>query len=165
MKGLSKLNKVYPNNPIIGYLNINYFRDVISASEIDILCIDETKLDTSFPNSQFKIDGYQFPLFKKDRDSKGGGIVSVQEGIVMKRLSHCECPSIESICIELATSKRKWCSLLAYCHTNFNKREFFKENSNILSKVLRNYDNIVLDDDLNIDLLDPSKDTLIKPFV
>ena len=37
------------------------------------LCIDETKLDTSFPDSQFKIDGYQFPLFRKDRDSKDGG--------------------------------------------------------------------------------------------
>ena len=37
------------------------------------LCIDETKLDTSFPDSQLKIDGYQFPLFRKDRDSKDGG--------------------------------------------------------------------------------------------
>ena len=38
-----------------------------------MICIGETKLDTSFPDSQFKIDGYQFPLFRKDRDSKGGG--------------------------------------------------------------------------------------------
>ena len=44
------------------------------------LCIDETKLDTSFPDSQFKIEGYQFPLFRKDGDSKGyGKIVSVLE--------------------------------------------------------------------------------------
>ena len=42
---------------------------------MNILCIDEIKLDTSFPDSQFKIDGYQFPLFRKDRDSKGFGII------------------------------------------------------------------------------------------
>ena len=64
----------------MGYLDINSLkkkiiclRDIISTSKIDILCINETKLDTSFPDSQFKIDGYQFPLFRKDRDSKGGG--------------------------------------------------------------------------------------------
>ena len=91
----TKLRKAYPNNPIIGYLNINSLkekiiclRDFISTSTIDMLCIDETKLDTSFP------------------DSKGGGkIVYGREGIVAKRLSHCESPIIESICLELTISK------------------------------------------------------------
>ena len=55
---------------------------------MDTLCIDETKLDTSFRESQFKIDGYQFPLIRKDRDSKNGGkIVFVWESIVTKRFS------------------------------------------------------------------------------
>ena len=113
-KGLSKLRKAYPNSPIIGYLNLNVLkekiiclRDIISTSKIDILSIDETKLDISFPGSQFRIDGYQFSLFRKDRDSKGGGkLVFVREDIVAKRLSHCESPSIESVCIELTISKR-----------------------------------------------------------
>ena len=80
LKGPSKLRKVYPNNPILAYLNIDslkekiiYLRDIISTSKIHILCIDDTKLDTSFPDRQFNIDGYLFPLFKKDRDSKLGG--------------------------------------------------------------------------------------------
>ena len=63
LKGLSKLTK--GNYSIIGYLNI-------STSKIDMLCIDETKLDTSFSDSQFKIVGYQFPLFRKDWGSKVG---------------------------------------------------------------------------------------------
>ena len=45
------------------------------------------------------------------------------------------------------------------CTPNFNKGEFFKEISNTLSKAVKCYDNIVLAGDLNIDLLDPSKDT------
>ena len=152
---------------MIGYLNINSLkekiiclRDIISTSKLDILCIDETKLDTSFPGSQFKIDGYQFPLFRKDRNSKGGGnIVYVREGIVAKRLSHCESPSLESICLELTISKRKLCILFAYRPPNFNKKVFFKEISNSLSKALKCYGNVALAGDLNIDLLDPSKDT------
>ena len=115
LKGLSKLRKAYPKNPITGYLNIIFLKkkiiclkDIISTSKIDILCIDETKLDTCFPDSQFKIDGYQFPLLRKYRDSKAGGkIVFVREGIVAKSLSHIESPSIESYCIKLTISKRK----------------------------------------------------------
>ena len=135
-------------------------RDIISTSKIDILCIDETKLDTSFPDSQFKIDRYQFPIFRKYRDSKGNGkIIFVREGIVAKRFPNCESPSVESIWIEVTIFKRKWCILFAYRPPNFNKGEFFKEISNTLSKALKCYDNIVLAGDLNIDLLDPGKDT------
>ena len=37
--------------------------------------------------SSSQIDGYQFPLFRKDRDSKGGGkIVFAREGIVAKKV-------------------------------------------------------------------------------
>ena len=165
MKGLSKLRKAYPNNPIIGYLNklfkvkIICLRYIISTSNIDILCIAETKHDTRFPDSQFKVDGYQFPLFRKDRDSKNGGkLVFVREGIVSKRLSHCKSTSIESICIELIISKRIWCICLRISSQISNKGEFFNEISNTLSKALKSYDNIVLAGDLNIDLLDPSKD-------
>ena len=90
------------------------FKDIARTSKIDLPCINETKLDTSFPDSQLKIDGYKFPLFRKDRELKGGEkIIFVPEGLVGKRLSHCESPSIESICIELTISKRKWCILFA----------------------------------------------------
>ena len=40
---------------------------------MDLLCIDETKLDASFPNAQFHIEGYQYPPFRRDRGENGGG--------------------------------------------------------------------------------------------
>ena len=53
---------------IISYLNINslgnkidQLRDICKKASVDILCIDETKIDSSFPDSQFYIEGYQFP--------------------------------------------------------------------------------------------------------
>ena len=65
---LINLRKECPNNPIISYLNINslgnkidQLRDICKKASVDILCIDETKIDSSFPDSQFYIEGYQFP--------------------------------------------------------------------------------------------------------
>ena len=58
--GLIKLRKGNPNNPNIAYLNINSLsekflslRETCLKSSIDILCVDETKLDASYPNAQF----------------------------------------------------------------------------------------------------------------
>ena len=77
--GLINLRKLYTNNPIIGYLNINSprnritrLREVRSKALIDLLCIDETKLDASFPDAQFHTEGYQYPPFRQDRDKNSG---------------------------------------------------------------------------------------------
>ena len=41
---------------------------------VDIFMISETKLDDSFPEGQFFIDGYHTP-FRYDRNGNGGGIL------------------------------------------------------------------------------------------
>ena len=58
LHGLIKVKQTYPNNPVIAYMNINSIRNKFSALceitkkyPIDILCIDETKLDSSFPDT------------------------------------------------------------------------------------------------------------------
>lgn len=40
--------------------------------ELDIIIVSETKLDDSFPESQFQIDYYS--TYRKDENDKGGGI-------------------------------------------------------------------------------------------
>ena len=61
---LINLRKLYTNTPIIGYLNINslgnkitQLREVCRKTPVDVLCINETKLDASFPDAQFHIEG------------------------------------------------------------------------------------------------------------
>ena len=44
------------------------------AEEIDIFIITETKLDDSFPASQFSISGFCTP-FRLDRNKNGDGIL------------------------------------------------------------------------------------------
>ena len=58
------LNKKTLNNPKFAYLNINHLRNKVVdlryiLKDIDqtFLAISETKLDDSFPNAQFNING------------------------------------------------------------------------------------------------------------
>ena len=153
---LIKVRESYSKNPILGYLNINSLRnkiiclrDVVAKVPIDILCVDETKLDDSFPDSQFLIENYQFPPFRRDRNSKGGGkIVYIREGLISKRIKNFESKIIETICIEITISKKKWCILFAYRPPNFDKQSFFKELSSTISMMGNHYDNILIAGDL-----------------
>ena len=74
---LIELKNKYPNKPIIGYLNINWLtnkiidlQEIMSKTTLDIVCIDETKLDGRFHDSQFHMKNYQFPSLRRDRNSK-----------------------------------------------------------------------------------------------
>ena len=68
------------NNVIIRNLNINSLAftfdelRLLVAGIFDILIITETKLDDSFPLSQFHIDGFSSP-YTLDRNRNGGGII------------------------------------------------------------------------------------------
>ena len=164
VSGLVKLRKDYINNPSIGYLNINslsekviYLREICRKTSINILCVDETKLDSPYPNAQFHIDGYQFPPFRKDRNNYGGGkMVYIRDGIIAKHLENLEGKHSEAICLELTVSKKKWCITFAYRPpSNDNKTIFFNELTTSLSQITKLYDYFVIMGDLNIDSSKP----------
>ena len=147
---------------MIAYLNINHFenkvinfREICHQAPIDIICVDETKLDSSYPDSQFHIDGYQFPPFHRDRNKYGGGkIVYEREGFIAKRLANLEGNAVETICIEVTISKKKWCIIFVNRppHSN-NKKVCFSKLTSSLNQATNKYDNIIVMGDLNIDTL------------
>ena len=50
--------------------------------------MSETKIDDTFPDSQFLIEGFSVP-FRLDRAAKGGGILLyIREDIPSKSISH-----------------------------------------------------------------------------
>ena len=62
-----RINRLkYPTNPLIGYLNINSLRNkiinvwgVVRKLSLDYFVIGETKLDESFPSTQFNKSNYE----------------------------------------------------------------------------------------------------------
>ena len=144
-----RLSKEYQNNPIIGYLNVNSLRNKINdlrkiyrKTQIHVLCIDETKLDESFPDAQFHTKGYRYLAFRKNCNKNGGRkIVYVKEGILAKRILEYQNINIETICIEITISKRKWCLTFAYRPPyDNNKATFFMELNKSLCNIARKYE-------------------------
>ena len=125
---LSSLRITNYKNPCISYLNINSLRgnkfvqltDILKYIGSDILCIDETKLTPDFPTTQFQIEGYKFPPFRRDRTQPinnthfgGGKIVYIKEDFISNRLNKYETANAETICINLIIKERKWFILFA----------------------------------------------------
>jgi len=75
----------------------------------------ETKFDSSFPTSQFSINGYSQP-YRLDRNKHGGGIlIYVKENILSKLLIKHNFPDdIEGIFIEINLRKSKLLFLGSY---------------------------------------------------
>ena len=82
---------------------------MIIQGNVDILVVTETKLDSSFPNYQFLIEGFSQP-YRMDRNRNAGGVlIYVREDIPSKELKkHIFPDDIEGIFIEVNLRKIKW---------------------------------------------------------
>ena len=107
------------------------------------VCIDETKIDPSFRDVQFHIDGYQLPPFRIDQNKKDGRkIVFVREGIIPNRMKELDGKTSGIICIELIFSKKKWLVVFADRPSrNTNKHTFFDELSISLDQIANTSEN------------------------
>ena len=71
----------------------------VIGNNIDVLLISETKLDASFPLSQFILDGFTLP-YRLDRTQQGGGIMLfIREGIPSKLLNADTSTGIEKLLV------------------------------------------------------------------
>ena len=113
----------------------------------------ETKLDDSFPVSQFEIDGFS-KAFRLDQNTNGGGILLyIRSYIVPSKLNNYIFPNdIEAFFIEINIKGNKW---LIYCSYNPN-RIFVSEHLDHIAKGIdtysKKYEQILLMDDFNIEL-------------
>ena len=167
LEKLSILKSKCFKNPCIAYLNINSLRgnkfiqlqEMLNLVKPEILCIDETKLTPDFSTAQFHIEGYHFPPFRRDRIQNlnsthfgGGKIVYVKEDLISHRLVKHETEHAETICINLTIQERKWFIMFAYRPESIDRKLFFDEVNKSLSKVTKEYENLIIVGDLNIDI-------------
>ena len=116
--------KEYRKSLKVGHININSVRhkhgplyEALTNNLLDLLFIQESKLDNSFPNAQFNIPGYK--LYRNDRTSHMGGIMAyMRDDIIQRRcpeLEQMECDSgrVECLALEICISSSKWlyCSI------------------------------------------------------
>ena len=172
-KVIKDLKLKNPNNVTCAYLNINTitnkFDRLIGMTEnnIDILCIAETKLDSSYPTSQFSIPGYSAP-FRLDgpkvKGASGGLLVYIKEDIPAKVLNRSfDVPSdIQVLPIEVNFRKSKWLIVPVYRPPAKHKVDFNKTLSKLLDHYCGSYHKTLILGDFNMEATDKEMIPLIK---
>ena len=150
------------NKLIFGNLNINSLPNkfdqlkTLIQGKIDILVVTETKLDATFPDEEFMMEGYSKP-YRMDRNRDGGGIIIyVREDIPSKQLKkHCFPGDIEGIFVELNLRKIKWLIFGSYHPPKQPDSYYFNNVSNSLDLYRQNYNNFLLIGDFNSEDTEP----------
>ena len=111
---------------------------------LDILMISETKIDDTFPESQFLIEGFSAP-YRLDRTAKGGGILLyIREDIPSKLIKNVTVDtSFEGFFVEINLRSKKW---LLGCSYNPHRDKIayhLKIISSALDKLSSQYKNII----------------------
>ena len=154
---------------IFGHLNINSIRNKINILEsiatknIDILLISETKIDESFSNAQFRMNGFSEPI-RIDRNSNGGGLLLYTRKDIVRKQLPLIAAGIECLFIEITIAKNKWLLIGFY---NPDKSQITKNIDIVetnLFHYLSHYDNIILLGDFNCSVSETSMSTFCNTF-
>ena len=120
---LTEIRIKNPKHLIIAHLNINSLRNkfdqlkILVQDKMHILVVTESKLDDTFPDSQFHIPGYKYKVhFRKGRNKLGGGItVFVRNDIPCKKSDVRIPEDIEALFLEINLTQND-CTVNAIIH-------------------------------------------------
>ena len=121
------------------------------CSNVDILLISETKLDTTFPAAQFLIEGFRSTL-RYDKNQHGGGIlVFIREEIPSRELNFGFSLNMECIIAEITLHEKKW-ALLGICRPpSLEERRFYYELGKDMDSLSETCENFLIHRNFNIE--------------
>ena len=129
---------------------------------IDIICIAETKLDKSFPKSNFLMPGYKSPFRLDVSEYSGGLLVYIKDHIPSKELLKYHIPKdVQIISFEINLRKTKWLLISAYRPPRTSDQYFLDTLSSLIDYYSSSYENILIMGDLNLEI----NNKLMVPFL
>ena len=156
---MQKLKAKNSDRPVIAHININFLnpkyeplKDIIKDN-VDILLVSETKLDDTFPDGQFFIEGYKEPV-RLDRNKNGGGLLFfIHDDLNSKEIkSHKLTKKTEGIFIKLTIRNTKWLIFGGYNPDKKNIKNFLDCVGKELDRFLPQYENLLLLGDFNSEI-------------
>ena len=122
----------------------------------------ETKVGKTFPNQQFKINGYK--MLRKDRDRFGGGLLFyVNEQIPSKVLSLESIPmDTELILLEFTVKIQRWLCVGIYRPPPQNEKYFINHFSKTLGQLSCQYDKNIMIGDFNLTIDNKSLEKFLQ---
>ena len=135
---------------------MNSIRNKIDAvadeilENVDILCIGESKLDSSFPAGQFSVRGFKNPIRFDVTNKSGGLLLYVRTELNFQKLC---CPAvnddIQCIMGELNLRKQMWLIISIYRNPKQDISYFLENLTKILDFYSQKYENIIVMGDFN----------------
>ena len=171
--GIRELKHLRNENPyrvIIGHININSIRNKFESlvkyvgNNLDILVVSETKIDDTFPESQFLIEGFSTP-YRLDRTAKGGGIsLYIRQDMRSKYLTKIIMNKLfEGFFVEL-NLRRKNDFSDAHITSPPKKASHLSNLSTTLDKLCTDYENIILLGDFNVEVEEKNMSQFITVY-
>ena len=153
LEGLYNLRVCDPKSIILSYININFKLDdlkIVLGKSLDIICIFETKLDETFPTTEFSIEGFNKPYHLDVTSNSGGLLFYVKTNVPSKLIRFYNFSNeIQCIPIELNISSKKYALFSTYRPPNQNINFFLDKLSEALDIYLKHYKNICIYGDFN----------------
>ena len=156
----------YPSNVIIGHLNTSSIRNKFELlsflidGKVDIFLIRETKIDGTFPTSQFLMSNFS-NVYRLDRNDKGGGIMLfVKDNLITFPVSgFCFLEKTDIFCVELNLRKQKWLIFCCYNPHIHLMKDHLQQIKNAIDYYSKSYENIILIGDFNVEICDSHMDS------
>ena len=129
----------------------------MEQSMLDVLMIQETKLDDSFPNNQFSIAN--FKSYRKDFTAKSGGLVMyIRSDLPQRRVKELENSEVESgrvevLANEIVISDEKWLICSVYKQPTVKDADISNLLESLFNKCSKDYSNYIVCGDINVNVL------------
>ena len=150
----------------IAHINVNSvrnkfepFREVLLENIFDILSIQETKLDDSFPDAQFNVSMYK--CYRHDyKCNEGGLMVYVRNDMIQRRrhdiekcaFNNCD-GRIEILSVEVSINKETWLFISMYKQPKVRTMLLIDCLEAVTNEFALDNCNIVILGDLNVNML------------
>ena len=132
--------------------NIDELKLLVDEEDLNILAINETKLDNETSNEIISLDN--FDLRRKDRNRHGGGVaIYIRDDI--KYLQRCDLPNhtLELICIEIRPSHSEPFNIVAWYRPPSDPIDTLNQLENILGFLDKEGKDTILLGDTNCNFL------------
>ena len=99
--------------------------ELLTDNIVDLLMIAESKLDNTFQDNLFQVDGYN--LQRQDRDQHGGGLlILIKSDFPSSRKQCLESDKLENICYECSVNDQEWRIMGAYKPPSMKNNDFLE---------------------------------------
>ena len=143
--------------------NIDEVRLFMKENNVDVLALNETRLDDSVNESEISVPMYN--IVRKDRDRMGGGVaIYVKAGINFQIVDHVAMSQLEALCIKICPPKSKPIFFVNWYRPPNAKIEKIDLYENLLQFLDSFNAAIIVMGDVNCDIMDKQHSSLCVKY-